>query len=76
MASLSLRVSEGFKADMEALSKVTGRSVSTIIQEWCTRDLELEKWQIKRIEAGIKAADDQSFADDEQIRQALHTCRN
>lgn len=76
MASLSLRVSEEFKADMEALSKVTDRSVSTIILEWCTRALELEKWQIKRIESGIQAADDQAFVDDEQVRQALHICRN
>lgn len=76
MASLSLRVSEEFKDDIEALSKVTGRSVSTIIQEWCNRDLELEKWQIRRIEAGIKAADDQSFTDDEQIIQALNLCKN
>ncbi len=76
MASLSLRVPEKFKADMEALSKATGRSVSAILLEWCTRDLELEKWQIERIEAGIKAADYHQFADNEQINQALRKCKN
>lgn len=76
MAALSLRVSEEFKTDMESLSKATGRSISTIIQEWCTRELELEKWQIQRVETGIRAADDQSFVDNEQIRQALYICRN
>ncbi|MCC2624160.1 MAG: hypothetical protein K0R14_33 [Burkholderiales bacterium] len=75
MAALSLRVSNEFKADIEELSQATGRSVSAIILDWLKRDLELERWQIKRIEAGIKAADDQLFVDDSKIEQALKICR-
>lgn len=76
MAALSLRVPNEFKVDMENLSKATGRSVSAILLDWFKRDLELERWQIERINAGIKAADDQLFADNEQIEQALKICRS
>lgn len=76
MAALSLRVPDEFKLDIEELSKATGRSVSAILLDWFKRDLDLERWQIKRIDAGIKAADDQLFANDEQIEQALKICRS
>lgn len=76
MAALSLRVPDEFKAEIEELSEATGRSVSTILLNWFKRDLDLERWQIKRIDAGITAADDQSFASDEQIQQALKICRS
>lgn len=76
MASLSLRVPEKFKTDMEALSKATGRSVSSILLDWCTKDLELERWQIERINTGIRAAEDCFFADDTQIQKAFQICKN
>ncbi len=75
MAALSLRVPNEFKEDIEELSQATGRSVSAILLDWFRRDLDLERWQIKRIDAGIKAADDQLFVDDSQIKQALKICR-
>ena len=76
MAALSLRVPEQFKTDIEELSAATGRSVSAILLEWCTKDLELERWQLDRVNEGIKAADDNLFIEDKQIKRALELCKS
>ena len=36
----------------------------------------IERWQLLRVDAGIKAADDNLFVEDAQIKQALKLCKN
>lgn len=38
--------------------------------------MELEKWQIERVEAGIKAVDNNQFATEKQVEKAFEICRS
>ena len=76
MATLSLRVPDAFKHDLEELAKSTQRSKTDILLSWCSEHLELEKWQIRRVEDGITASEDELFATDAQVAKAFKTCKS
>lgn len=54
----SLRIPKDTKNKLEELAKATGRSKAFIAIEAIDKYIELESWQIRAIQDGIKAADE------------------
>ena len=54
----SLRIPKDTKNRLEELAKATGRSKAFIAVEAIDKYIELESWQIKAIQDGIKAVDE------------------
>lgn len=76
MSMLSINVSDDFKSKLKKLSKATSRKKTDLLLSWCENGLELEEWQIERVEAGIKAADNNAFVSNNEVTKALKLCRN
>jgi predicted transcriptional regulator len=68
--TLSLRVPDSTKLQIEELAKVSHRKKSDILLNWINEKLELERWQIEEIHKGIAEADAGIFASEEES-QAL-----
>lgn len=68
--TLSLRLPEEVKEQIDALAKISQRRKSDMLLGWINEKLELERWQIEEINQGIAEADAGLFATEED-RQAL-----
>ncbi len=64
---LSTRVPRGMKAELDDLAKSTGRNRNALVQEALRRFIDVQRWQIAEIEAGIREADAGAFATDEEM---------
>lgn len=53
----SLRLPKNIKQELEELAKTTGRTKAYLAQDAIKRYLELESWQIKAIQEGIRDVD-------------------
>ncbi len=69
-ATLSLRLPEEMKAQIDKLAKISHRRKSDMLIGWINEKLDLERWQIEEINKGIAEADAGIFATEED-RQAL-----
>ena len=69
-ATLSLRLPEETKAQIDSLAKISHRRKSDMLIGWINEKLDLERWQIEEINKGIAEADAGIFATKED-RQAL-----
>jgi len=69
-ATLSIRIPEETKRQIEELATISHRKKSDILVGWINEKLELERWQIEEINHGIAEADAGLFATNED-RQAL-----
>ena len=54
----SLRIPKETKNKLEELAKATGRSKAFIAVEAIDKYIELESWQIRAVQDGIKAGDE------------------
>ena len=54
----SLRLPKGTKERLQELADATGRTKAFLAQDAIERYLELESWQIKAIQEGLKAVDE------------------
>ena len=54
----SLRLPKGTKEKLQELADATGRTKAFLAQDAIERYLELESWQIKAIQEGLKAVDE------------------
>lgn len=64
---LTARIQGHLKTDLDALAKSTGRNRNELVQEALRRFIELQRWQIARIEDGLRAADAGDFATDTEM---------
>jgi len=55
------------KADLDALARSTGRNRNELVQEALRRFIDLQRWQIARVKEGLRAADADNFATDEEM---------
>lgn len=69
-ATLSLRLPEEMKAQIDKPAKISHRRKSDMLIGWINEKLDLERWQIEEINKGIAEADAGIFATEED-RQAL-----
>ncbi len=53
----SLRLPKGMKDKLQELADATGRTKAFLAQDAIERYLELESWQIKAIQDGLKEVD-------------------
>ena len=65
----SLRLSKGTKDRLQELADATGRTKAFLAQDAIERYLELESWQIKAIQEGIKAVDEGNVVQYEDIKK-------
>ena len=65
----SLRLPKGTKDRLQELADATGRTKAFLAQDAIERYLELESWQIKAIQEGVKAADEGKVVSYENIKK-------
>ena len=65
----SLRLSKSTKDRLQQLADATGRTKAFLAQDAIERYLELESWQIRAIQDGLKAVDDGQTVSYEDIKQ-------
>ena len=65
----SLRLPKGTKERLQELADATGRTKAFLAQDAIERYLELESWQIKAIQEGLKALDEGKVVSLENIKE-------
>lgn len=67
--TLSLRLPEEVKKQIEDLAKNSNRRKSDMLLGWINEKLELERWQIEEINKGVAEADNGLFASKEDVAE-------
>ncbi len=67
--TLTTRLPQDMKDELDALAKSTGRNRNALVQEALRRFLDLQRWQIAEIEAGVREADAGNFVSDEEMHE-------
>lgn len=65
----SLRLPKGTKERLQELADATGRTKAFLAQDAIERYLELESWQIKAIQEGLKDVDEGRLIPYEDIKK-------
>jgi RHH-type transcriptional regulator, rel operon repressor / antitoxin RelB len=65
--TMTTRLTRGMKDELDALAKSTGRNRNALVQEALRRFIDVQRWQIAEIEAGIREADAGIFVGDEEM---------
>ena len=74
--TMTIRVPVGVKERLDRLAQTTARSKSWLAADAIRAYVELQEWQIREIEAGLREADAGEFANDEEVEAvfARWTC--
>ena len=70
-AVMTVRVEPEVKQRLEKLAKATARTKSFLTAEAIRAYLDMNEWQISEIEAGLREADAEMFASDEEVTAAF-----
>jgi len=65
----SLRLSKDTKEKLQALADATGRTKSFLAQDAIEKYLELESWQIKAIQDGLKNIDENKVVPFDELKK-------
>jgi predicted transcriptional regulator len=65
--TLTLRIPEEMKDQLDKLADATRRSKSYLAGEAIRQYLELESWQIGEVQQALKEADANDFASDDEV---------
>lgn len=65
----SLRLSKETKAELEELAKATGRSKAYLAQDAIKKYLEIEAWQIRAIQEGLKDVEAGRVVPEEEVKR-------
>jgi predicted transcriptional regulator len=68
-ATITIRIPSEMREELEALAKSTGRNRSSLVEEARRRFIDVQRWQIARIEEGVRAADAGDFVTDEEMNE-------
>jgi RHH-type transcriptional regulator, rel operon repressor / antitoxin RelB len=68
---MTVRVETDVKQRLEKLAKATARTKSFLAAEAIRAYLDLNEWQVSEIEAGLREADAELFASDEEVTTEL-----
>lgn len=68
-ATISARVDTEIIKKLDILAESTSRTRSFLVAEAIKTYLEEQAWQIEAIKEGIKQADNEEFADDEEVKK-------
>ena len=70
-ATMTIRLPVEVKKRLEQLAQATARSRSRLAASAIETYLELNEWQIREIEAGVREADNGDFATESEVRAVL-----
>jgi RHH-type rel operon transcriptional repressor/antitoxin RelB len=65
--TMTMRLPRGMKDELDALARATGRNRNALVQEALRRFIDVQRWQIAEIEAGIREADAGIFVGDDEM---------
>ncbi len=65
--TVGARVPRDVRDELDKLVKRTGRSRNKLVEEALRRFIDVERWQLADIEAGLREADAGDFASDEEM---------
>jgi len=68
----TVRVDPEKQHRIDTLAHATDRSRNYVVNQAIDHFLELQSWQIARIEEGIQAAESGEFATDEQVKRVVN----
>jgi RHH-type transcriptional regulator, rel operon repressor / antitoxin RelB len=68
---MTVRVEPDVKQRLEKLAKATARTKSFLAAEAIRAYLDLNEWQVSESEAGLREADAELFASEEEVTAAL-----
>jgi len=68
-ATITARIPKELRAELDALTKSTGRNKNALVEEALRRFVEVERWQIALIEERLRQADagEVSYASEEEM---------
>lgn len=69
MTTITLRIADDLKEQLEALAAATGRSKSFLAVEAIRTYLQQEAWQVAEIRQALQEADTGDFADESEVEQ-------
>ena len=70
--TVGARVPRDVRDELDKLVKSTGRNRNALVEEALRRFIDVERWQLADIEAGLHEADAGDFATDEEM-EAMQT---
>ena len=65
--TMTMRLPRVMKDELDALARSTGRNRNALVQEALRRFIDVQRWQIAEIEAGIREADAGIFVGDDEM---------
>jgi RHH-type rel operon transcriptional repressor/antitoxin RelB len=65
--TVGARVPRDVRDELDKLVKSTGRNRNALVEEALRRFIDVERWQLADIEAGLHEADAGDFATDEEM---------
>ncbi len=65
--TVGARVPRDVRDELDKLVKSTGRNRNALVEEALRRFIDIERWQLADIEAGLREADAGDFATDEDM---------
>ena len=69
MTTLTLRVADDLKEQLEALAEATGRTKSFLAVEAIRAYLQEEAWQVAEVRQALQEADAGDFAEVQEVEQ-------
>ncbi len=67
IVTVGARVPRDVRDELDKLVKSTGRNRNALVEEALRRFIDVERWQLADIEAGLHEADAGDFATDEEM---------
>ena len=70
--TMTLRIEDSLKEQLEKLAKATHRTKSFLASEAIKNYISMNEWQINEIKEGLEDADRGEFASDEEVKAVFN----
>ena len=71
MTTVTARIDEETRNRLDRLAQATDRSRSWLVADAVRRYVEEENWQVAAIEEGVRQADAENFATEDEVKAAF-----
>lgn len=75
-ATMTIQLPVEVKADLEELSRMTATPEASLVAAAIAAYVDLQKWQLQQIEAGLRDAEAGDFATDEEMAEIFSRWKN
>ncbi len=76
LTRMTIELPQGIKKRLEGLARSTDRAEASLAVDAISSYVELQEWQIKQIEAGVREADAGDFANDDEVAAVFAKWKN